>query len=76
MKGWEVNDELERVWKGSGHGLILSCYPSIPLQWLRETTKYLSHDSLSPGRDLNPAEDPEYKARVSTTRPRRLVTNV
>jgi hypothetical protein len=34
--------------------------------------KHLSHDSLYPGRDLNP-EPPEYVAGVLTTRPGRSV---
>jgi hypothetical protein len=34
--------------------------------------KYLSHDSRSPGRDLN-LEPPEYEAGVLTTRLRRSI---
>jgi hypothetical protein len=45
-----MNDYLE----GSGRGLILSYYPSTCLEGLRKTTKILSWNSRSPGRDLNP----------------------
>jgi hypothetical protein len=36
-------------------------HPSIFLEGLRKTTKNLSHDSRSPGRDLNTGP-PEYEA--------------
>jgi hypothetical protein len=36
---------------------------------LRKTTKNLTQDSRSPGRDLNP-RPPEFEARLLTTRPR------
>jgi hypothetical protein len=52
-------------WKGCG----------ICLEGLRKTTKNLSQDSRSPGRDLNPGP-PEYEAGVLTTRPRRLVVHM
>jgi hypothetical protein len=60
-----VNDELARM-EGSGRGLILRYYPGIRLEGLRKTTKKLSQDSQSPGRDLN-LEPPEYKVGVLTT---------
>jgi hypothetical protein len=58
--------------KGSGCGLILRYYPGISLEVLRKTTKSLSHDSWSPGQDLNP-RSPEYEAEVLITRLRRSV---
>jgi hypothetical protein len=65
-----VNDELERIRDlvGSGRGLILRHYPSICLEGLSQTTKNLSQDSRSPGRDLN-LWLPEYEAEVLNTRP-------
>jgi hypothetical protein len=48
-------------------------YSRIRLEGLRNTTKNISQDSWSPGRDLNP-EPPEYEARVLATRPRRSIT--
>jgi hypothetical protein len=53
-------------WKAFGRmrpWLILRYYHGIRLERLSETTKYLSQESLSPGRNLNP-RPPEYKARV------------
>jgi hypothetical protein len=44
----------------------------IRLKGLSKSTKNLSQDTRSPGRDGNP-EPLEYKARMLTTRPRRLV---
>jgi hypothetical protein len=43
-------------------------YPGICLEGPRKTTKNLSQDSLSPGRDLNPVP-PEYDAGLLTTQP-------
>jgi hypothetical protein len=43
------------------------------LQELRKTTKTLSQESRSPGRDLNP-RPPECEAAVLTTLPRRSAT--
>jgi hypothetical protein len=66
-------------WKGGkrrrSRSLILSYayYLNIFLEELRRTTKNLSEDSLSPGRDLN-AGPPEYKAGVLSTRQRRSVS--
>jgi hypothetical protein len=48
---------------------ILRHYPDIRLKDLRKTTKNLSQDRRSPGRDLNPGP-PEYEAVVLNTRPR------
>jgi hypothetical protein len=62
-------------WKGfrrGGRGLILRYYTIICLEELRETTKNLSQDSRSAGRDLNPGL-PDYEARVLFTRRRRSV---
>jgi hypothetical protein len=56
-------------WKASGRKPL---WPGIRLKGLRETTKNLSQDRRSPGRDLNP-EPPEYEAEVLTTRSRRSV---
>jgi hypothetical protein len=42
--------------------------PGICLDGLRKTTKKLSQDSKSVGRDLNPGP-PDYKTGVLTTRP-------
>jgi hypothetical protein len=46
--------------------------PGIRLEQLRKTTKNLSQDRRSAGRDLNPGA-PEYEARLLATRPRRSV---
>jgi hypothetical protein len=46
----------------------------IYLEGLRKTTKNLSWDSRSPGRDLNPGPL-EYEAGVLTTRLRRDITS-
>jgi hypothetical protein len=56
----------KRSWPNKRH------YPGIFLEGLRKSTKNLSWDSRSPGRDLNPGP-PEYKAGVLTTRKRRSV---
>jgi hypothetical protein len=50
--------------EGSVRVLILSYYYSICLQGLRKTSKNLSQDSQSPGRDLK-SESPEYEAGLS-----------
>jgi hypothetical protein len=42
--------------EGSGRGLISTHYPDIHLEGLRITTKDLSQNSQSPGRDLNPGQ--------------------
>jgi hypothetical protein len=52
-----------------GHGII-RYYLGICMKGLRETTKNLSQDSRSPGRDLNP-KPPEYESGMLTTRPLR-----
>jgi hypothetical protein len=61
-------------WKGCGSKLSwpdLRLYPGICLEGPRKTTKNLSHDSRSPGRDLN-RRPSEYEG-VLTSRPRRLL---
>jgi hypothetical protein len=55
-----VSNELERMWPN------LRYYPNICLEGLRKTTKSLSQDSRSPGRDLN-LGPPKYEAGVLTT---------
>jgi hypothetical protein len=58
-------------WKGCGRKQSwpnLRYYPSICLEGLRKTTKYLRQGSRSPGRDLN-LGSPEYEAGVLTIRP-------
>jgi hypothetical protein len=65
-------------WKGCGRKRScpdLRYYPVICLEGLRKTTKNLSQDRRSLGRDLNPGP-PEYEAGVLTTRPRRSVSPV
>jgi hypothetical protein len=52
--------------EGSCSSLILRYYPDIYLEGLRKTTKYLSMDSMSLGRDLNLGHS-EYEAGVLTT---------
>jgi hypothetical protein len=47
--------------EGSDCGMILRCYTSVNLEGLTETTKNLSQNSQSEGRDLNPGL-PEYEA--------------
>jgi hypothetical protein len=63
-----IGNELE----GSGRGLILSDYPDICLEGLKKTTKTLSQDNRSLGRNLSLGFT-EYEAGVLTTRPRRSV---
>jgi hypothetical protein len=63
-------------WKGCGRKRSwpnLRYYSGICQERLRKTTKNLSQDSRSLGRDLNPGR-PEYEAGVLTTRSRRPVT--
>jgi hypothetical protein len=57
--------------EGSGLCLI----QGICLEVLRKTTKTLSQNSRSPGRDLN-AGPPEYKAEMLTTRIRHSAINL
>jgi hypothetical protein len=66
-----MNDEMERKWKEA----VVAYFrykPGICLDGLRETTKTLSQDSVSPGRYLNP-RSPEYEAGLLTTLPRRWI---
>jgi hypothetical protein len=53
----------------------LRYFPGIYLDGLRKTTKNLSQDILSPGRDLNPGLT-EYESEVLTTRPLNSVSRV
>lgn len=53
----------KRSWTNSRH------YLDIFLEVLRKITKNLSHDCLSPGRDLNPGSI-KYEAGVPTTHKR------
>jgi hypothetical protein len=55
--------------EGSGRGLYLRYCPSICLEELRKTTKHLSRESLSPGRDLNPAPSEKEAGALSTRQP-------
>jgi hypothetical protein len=66
-----VSNEFERMWKKRSWP-NLRYYSGICLEGLRKTTKNLSQDSRSPGRDLDPGP-PEYEAGVLTTRPLVLV---
>jgi hypothetical protein len=50
----------------------LRYHPGICVEELRKTTKNLSQDTRSPGRDLNPGL-PAYEAVLVITRPRRSV---
>jgi hypothetical protein len=65
-----VDEELERMWKWSWPNL--RHYHGIYLEGLRETTKTLKQDRLSPGTDLKP-EPSEYETGVLTTPQRRSV---
>jgi hypothetical protein len=55
-----MNNDLKRLWKEAE-------VAGICLQRLKKTTKNLSQDSRSPGRDLNP-ELLEYETGVLTNR--------
>jgi hypothetical protein len=65
---WWIGKNVE----GSGSGLILRYYPCICLNGAKKTTRNLSQDRQSPGRDMN-LGPPEYKAAVLTIQPRCLV---
>jgi hypothetical protein len=62
---WLIANDLE----GNCRGLILIVYPGIRLEELGKTTKNLSQDGVSPGRDLNPGST-EYEAGALTAWPR------
>jgi hypothetical protein len=68
-----VNVKLERIWKEAV--LILRHHPGIRLERLRKTTKTISQDISSSGRDLSP-EPCEYEAGVLTIQILRLVVAV
>jgi hypothetical protein len=56
MSGWLVSAELERIW-----------ISDITAAFSWETQgNYDSHESMSPGRDVNP-RPPEYNARIRTS---------
>jgi hypothetical protein len=59
MKGWQVNDELERIWEEAVVANLKYC-SGIWLEGLRKTTKYISQDSRFLNRDLNPGP-PEHE---------------
>jgi hypothetical protein len=63
-----MNNEFKRIWKEA-----IVAYPGICLEGLRKSTKKLSQDSRSLGRDLN-LSPPEYEAGVLTTRLRNTIT--
>jgi hypothetical protein len=65
---WWMGNYLD----GSGRGLILRYYSGIRLEKLWNTTKTISQDNRSPGRDLK-SGPPEYKAGLLTIRRRRSV---
>jgi hypothetical protein len=53
MKGYQVNDELERMWKETVVAKFKEgYYPSICLEGLTKPAKNLSQDSRSPDREL------------------------
>jgi hypothetical protein len=54
-----MNNDLERIRKEAAVALF-NYYLGICLEGLKKTTKNLSHDSQSQGRDLNPGP-PEYE---------------
>jgi hypothetical protein len=60
---WKGDKWLGKDLEGSGHGLVLRYHPGIHLEELRKTTKNLSQNIRSLGRDLNPG--PPHKAGVS-----------
>jgi hypothetical protein len=75
---WVIDDEMikNRTEKDVKVAVAyLSYNPAICLLGLRKTAKYLSHNSLSPGRHLNPGP-PKHEADVLTTWPRRSITTV
>jgi hypothetical protein len=67
MKTWQGMINWKGCGEGSAPGLILRYYPGILLNGPRKTTKNLSPDSLSPGRDLYPGPH-EYEEGMLTTR--------
>jgi hypothetical protein len=67
MMSWKVSGR-----KRSWHNFKL--VPGIPLEGLRNTTKILSQDNRSPGRNLYPGP-PECEAGVLSIGPRRSMTH-
>jgi hypothetical protein len=59
MKGWQVNAELERMWREA-------VVAGIFLEVLIKTKNYLCQDSRSPGRDMN-SGPPVYEAGMLNT---------
>jgi hypothetical protein len=72
LKGWYVNDELERM-RNEASWLNLIYYPAVYLEGLRNTTKNLNQDSRYSGRDLNQGLS-EYEVGLLPIRPRRSVS--
>jgi hypothetical protein len=73
IHAFRVWKDEDKVWigkhvEGSSRSLILSYSPGLCREGLRKTTKPLSHDSRSPGRDLNPGPL-EYEAGLLAARP-------
>jgi hypothetical protein len=65
MRGREVNNKLERMWKEAAMP-NLKHYPDICLGELRKTMKGFSQNSRSPARNFNPGPS-EYEAGLLTT---------
>lgn len=57
-----MNNEMERIWKEAIFASFEVLYRYLPGE-LRKTTKNLSQDSRSPGRDLKPGH-PKYEVGV------------
>jgi hypothetical protein len=72
MRGWYVKHELKRRGR-KGSWPNLRYYPDFCLEGLRKTTKKLSKDSRSSGRNLNQGP-PKYEPGLLSARPRRSVT--
>jgi hypothetical protein len=67
MRGWYWK-WIEKDVEGSGRGLIQGTTWHLPGGTEENHEKTFSHDSQSPGWDLNPGP-PEYEAGVLTSRP-------
>jgi hypothetical protein len=70
MKGRQINYELEGMWMEAWPNSRY--YPGTCFEGLTKTTKNVSGDSRSPGRDLKP-EPPKNETMVLTIRPRRSI---
>jgi hypothetical protein len=71
MKGWYVNDELQRMCKEAFVAYFLKYYPGIRLEG-RGKLRKTCHYNISPSRYLN-SGSLEYEAGVLITLPRRSV---